>query len=154
MPSALPDPIPDMDWQSSGCRDSVGYVVETAPDGKSVLCWLDMQPQHLNRSYLLHGWFVAMLLVVVCGYTASLHFDPDTLTLVLTVSLSTQYIAPARGGRVTATAKISGGGRSVCHASGELHDSDGILIATATGVFKRIAKGANRVIRVGKGAYL
>lgn len=141
MPSAPPDPGGAGDWLPSGCQDSVGYVVEMDPDGGMVSCWLDIRPQHLNRNNLLHGGFTAMLLDIACGYAASLHYDPDNLALVLTVSLSTQYIAPARSGRITATGRVSGGGRSICYASGELRDSDGTLIATATGVFKRIAKG-------------
>ena len=140
MPLAPPDPDDNRDRRPSGCQDSVGYVVEMDPDGEHVSCWLDIQPQHLNRNDLLHGGFTAMLLDIACGYAASLHYDPDNLALVLTVSLSTQYIAPARGGRVTARGRVSGGGRSLCHASGELRDGDGTLIATATGVFKRIAK--------------
>lgn len=141
MPSAPLDPGNERDWPPSGCQDSVGYVVEMAADGGSVSCWLDIQPQHLNRNDLLHGGFVAMLLDIACGYAASLHYDPENLALVLTVSLNTQYIAPPRGGRVTATGRVSGGGRTICYANGELRDSDGALIATATGVFKRIAKG-------------
>jgi acyl-coenzyme A thioesterase 13 len=144
LPSAPLDPATQRDWPPSGCQDSVGYVVEMDPGGDSVSCWLDIQPQHLNRNNLLHGGFVAMLLDIACGYAASLHYDPDNLALVLTVSLSTQYIAPARGGRVTATGRVSGGGKSLCHANGELRDSDGALIATATGVFKRIAKGPKK----------
>ena len=141
MPLVPPDPGGEKSWPPSGCQAAVGYVVELNPDGNSVSCWLDIQPQHLNRNNLLHGGFTAMLLDIACGYAASLHYDPDNLALVLTVSLSMQYIAPARGGRVTATGRVSGGGRSLCYASGELRDSDGLLIATATGVFKRIAKG-------------
>jgi len=141
LPSAPPDPGGDRNRRRSGCQDSVGYVVEMDPGGGAVSCWLDIQPQHLNRNNLLHGGFVTMLLDVACGYAASLHYDPESLALVLTVSLSTQYIAPVQGGRVTATGRISGGGKSLCHANGELRDSDGTLIATATGVFKRIAKG-------------
>ncbi len=141
MPLVPPDLGGEKSWPPSGCQDAVGYVVELDPDGNSVSCWLDIQPQHLNRNNLLHGGFTAMLLDIACGYASSLHYDPDNLALVLTVSLSMQYIAPARGGRITAIGRVSGGGRSLCYASGELRDSDGILIATATGVFKRIAKG-------------
>jgi len=141
LPLVPPDPDIDRDWPPSGCQDSVGYEVEINPDNESVSCRLDIQPRHLNRNNLLHGGFTAMLLDIACGYAASLHYDPDNLALVLTVSLSTQYIAPARGGRVTATGRVTGGGRSMCHAHGEIRGDDGTLIATATGVFKRISKG-------------
>ncbi len=39
---------------------------------------------------------------------------------------------------MTATGKISGGGRSILYGDGVLKDQNGKMIATATGVFKRV----------------
>ena len=41
-------------------------------------------------------------------------------------------------GRVTATGKVTGGGRNLMFLEGELHDEDGRLLATATGVYKKV----------------
>jgi len=56
----------------------------------------------------------------------------------LTISLTVQFVAPARSGRVTATGRIVGGGRSILYINADLVDEAGILIASATGVYKRV----------------
>ena len=56
----------------------------------------------------------------------------------LTISMNTHYLAPAFKGRVTATGKISGGGRSILFIDAEFLDKDGRKIATSSGVFKRV----------------
>ena len=57
----------------------------------------------------------------------------------LTLSLTTQFLAVAtiEGGLLTARATKTGGGKNVFFAEGQITDSTGRLIATATGVFKR-----------------
>ena len=50
------------------------------------------------------------------------------------------YVAAVRQGRVTATGRATGGGRTLAYVTGELHSDDGTLIATAAGVFKRTTK--------------
>ena len=81
-----------------------------------------------------------MLLDVACGNTASAWFDRDEHPLVLTLSLNTSYVAAVRQGRVTATGRATGGGRTLAYVTGELHSDNGTLIATAAGVFKRTMK--------------
>lgn len=124
----------------TGSQKLVGYVVDlTAGDGHG-RCYLDLGPQHLNRHGMLHGGISTMLLDSACGFTATMAFDPEKMSPVLTVSLATQYVAPVGDGRVTATGTVAGHGRSVCHVTGELRAEDGRLIATATGVFKRVRR--------------
>ena len=54
-------------------------------------------------------------------------------------SLTTQFVAPAHPGtRVTATGRVTGGGASLMFLSGELLDESRRLVASATGVFKRV----------------
>ena len=63
--------------------------------------------------------------------------------------MTTQFMAPARKGeQLCATARIVGGGKSINFVEGELKSDSGKLIATATGLFKRVpphrlADGAN-----------
>ncbi len=138
MPSAPPEPAEGLILNHSGCQEAVGYVIDLNPPiGGGVSCWLDIAPRHLNRNGILHGGYMAMLLDIACGYAASMVYDAENLALMLTVSLNTSYVAPVQSGRVTAIGRVTGHGRSICHASGELRDGDDRLIATATGVFKR-----------------
>lgn len=135
MPSLPPD---GTICDETGSQRLIGYVVDlSAGDGRG-RCHLDVDERHLNRHEMLHGGISTTLLDSAMGMTATLAFDPVGLSPVLTVSLATNYIAPAGPGRVTATGEVAGHGRSVCHVSGELRDAEGRLIATATGVFKRV----------------
>ncbi|CUH87870.1 putative domain 1 [Phaeobacter sp. CECT 5382] len=124
--------------EDPGCQQLVGY--ETIIDRRDGSCtvMLDLEPRHLNRVGILHGGMAATLLDVVCGNTASQHFDPENHPTLVTVSLTLSYVAAARSGRVTARAKVTGGGASIVHVFGELRDADNQLLTTATGVFKRI----------------
>lgn len=122
----------------TGAQTLLGYVVDiSAGDGKG-RCVLDIGPQHGNRHGSLHGGIIACMLDNAMGFAASLQGDAEGQTRVQTISMNTQYLAPARGGRVVATGWVSGGGRSLMFAEGEIVDEDGRVIATGTGVYKRM----------------
>ena len=126
----------------TGTQRLIGYVVDISqpPHG---LCWLDVGPQHLNRHDVLHGGIATCLLDSACGTTGSLAVDPAGKAPFLTVSLTTQFVGPGRAGRVTARGTITGAGRSLYYIAGDLRHEDGTLIATSTGVFKRVQQEAS-----------
>lgn len=126
--------------EDPGVQQLVGYKTTIDRRDGSCVVTLDLQPPHLNRHGILHGGIVATVLDVVCGNTASQFFDRENHAALVTVSLTLSYVAAARGGVIAATAKVTGGGASIAHVFGELHDDEGRLLATATGVFKRIRK--------------
>jgi acyl-coenzyme A thioesterase PaaI-like protein len=72
------------------------------------------------------------------GYAASLSGDPEGQTKFMTISMSTQFIAPVSKGRIIATGTVTGGGRKIVFVDGVLHDAVGRLLATASGAFKRL----------------
>lgn len=126
----------------TGAQRLIGFVVDLrAGDGRA-RCWLDIGPQHLNRHAVLHGGVSATLLDAASGFTASLSADPKAETLFLTVTLDTQFVSPAREGRVTATGRVTGGGRRLVFVAAELVDEAGALVATSSGVFKRAGGGS------------
>ena len=120
----------------TGTQRLIGYVNDVS-DPKNARCWLDVDDRHLNRSGVLHGGIVATLLDSVSGVTASLTVDASGRQPFVTLSLTTQFLAPGRTGRVAATARLTGGGRSTLFIDGRLMHADGTLIATSTGVFKQ-----------------
>lgn len=140
----MPSPPPEANIirSHSGTQDAVGYVIELYPEQHEAACWLDVGPRHLNKNDLLHGGYVTMLLDVACGHAASLALGNGELAPLVTVTLTTNYAGPGRAGRVRAKGRVTGGGRTLCYASGELRDEAGAVIATATGVFRRISKGS------------
>ncbi|MEL7100141.1 MAG: PaaI family thioesterase [Pseudomonadota bacterium] len=120
----------------TGAQTLLGYVVDLT-DGvaRSILT---IGPQHTNRHGGLHGGIMAAMLDNAMGYAAALEFDPKATPTVMTVSMTTSYLAPAREGTVTATGTVTGGGRSLLFVDGKLESDAGVLLATASGVFKRI----------------
>lgn len=124
----------------TGTQRLVGYVVDVGhPDGFA-RCWLDVDERHLNRHNVLHGGIATVLLDNASGTAGSLTVDDAGLTPFLTISMTTQFLASGKPGRVTAIGKVTGGGRSTKFIAAELRHEDGTLIASSSGVYKRVPK--------------
>ncbi|MEM6940067.1 MAG: PaaI family thioesterase [Pseudomonadota bacterium] len=121
----------------TGAQSLIGYVVDVS-DGVHGRCYLDVAPQHTNRHGVLHGGIAAAMLDNACGCTGSLTVDATGRVPFLTVSMTTHYLAPGQPGRIWATGTLRGGGRSLLYIDAVLEHEDGTLIATASGVFKRV----------------
>ena len=121
----------------TGTQRLIGYVVDVR-DPAHGRCYLDVGEQHLNRHGVLHGGIAVTVLDNACGTTGSLTVDPSGKAPFLTVSMNTQFVGSGRPGRMTATGTVTGGGRSLLFISAELRHEDGTLVATSTGVFKRV----------------
>ncbi|MDQ1902815.1 PaaI family thioesterase [Paracoccus sp. WLY502] len=126
----------------TGAQRLVGYTLDVGQPDRRARCHLVVDDRHTNRHGVLHGGIAAMLLDNACGATASLTVDDSGRRPFLTVSLNIDFIGAGRQGRVTATGRVVGGGRSLLFVAGELVHEDGTLIATASGVFKRVPGGA------------
>lgn len=125
----------------TGAQRTLGYVLDVGQGDGRARCYLDLTEAHMNRHGVLHGGIAGMLLDNAMGATGSLTVDDSGRAPFLTISLNTQFLAPARAGtRVTATGRVTGGGRSLLFIAAELVDGDGTVIATATGVFKRVPR--------------
>ncbi|WP_375263642.1 PaaI family thioesterase [Palleronia sp.] len=122
----------------TGTQRALGYVLDLG--GETARATMTVDERHTNRTDRLHGGLVTLLLDSAMGGTASLAIDPDGMHPVVTLSLTTNYVASgALGDELVATARIQGGGRKVKYVDGTLKTADGRIIATATGVFKSVA---------------
>ncbi len=123
----------------SGAQDLVGYRIDLSnPEGGAVVR-LQVEAKHLNRNGTLQGGIHAMMLDAAAGFAASRHLagqDPQIVPVV-TLSLTTHFLAPAKTGEVTATGWVRGGGRKVIYADAEIRSADGTLLSQASGIFKR-----------------
>jgi uncharacterized protein (TIGR00369 family) len=139
LPSLQPERIDETKLirDETGTQTLIGYVVDVS-DPVHGRCWLDVGPQHTNRHGALHGGIAACLLDNASGTTGSLTVDANGTVPFLTISMTTQYLATGREGRVTATGTVKGGGRSILYIDAVLEHEDGTVIATSTGVFKRV----------------
>ena len=128
---------------NSGAHALIGYDVDlTAQDGTASVV-LRVEPRHLNRNGTLHGGIIAMMLDAAAGFAASRGDTVVGFAPVVTLSLNTSFVAAAREGMVvTSKGRISGGGASIVYAGADLYDTDGVLLALGSGVFKRIRKRA------------
>jgi len=123
----------------TGAQRLIGYVLDVGQEDGRARCHLTLSETHLNRHHVLHGGITTTLLDNAMGATASLTVDSSGRTPFMTLSLNTHYLAPATiGARLIATGRIAGGGRTLKYVEGELVDSTGQVIATASGVFKRV----------------
>lgn len=123
----------------TGAQRLLGYVLDVGQRDGRARCRLTLTEAHTNRHGVLHGGFAAAMLDNALGATASLSVDDTGRAPFLTISMTTQFLAPAHAGDdLVATGRLTGGGRSTLFVEGLLERSDGTLIATATGVFKRV----------------
>lgn len=123
----------------TGAQTLIGYVLDVTQGDGRARCHLTLGAQHLNRHAVLHGGIATSMLDNALGATASLTADPTGRVPFMTLSMTTHFIAPARiGAALTATGRITGGGRATLFVDGALTDAEGQLIATATGVYKRV----------------
>ena len=122
----------------TGLQQSLGYVNHIYADRTETT--IEFDERHGNRHGGLHGGVYSMLLDSSCGFAASRSLSDKADQLVVTLTLTTNYLAPVRAGTVRAISRATGGGKSVVYASGEVFDDDGNLVATGSGVFKAIRK--------------
>lgn len=132
-------PSPPHEAPGSGAQGLVGYAIDlSAADGTATLT-LDLAPQHLNRNGTLHGGIHAMMLDAAAGFAASRHLagGGEAIIPVVTVTLTTSFIAPLAQGRATARGRVTGGGYKIVYADAEIFDEGGRLCSKASGVFRR-----------------
>ncbi len=120
----------------TGQQRTLGYVHHLYGDRCETI--MEMDDRHTNRHGGLHGGINAILLDSACGFAASRAWSDDGSQLVVTLSLTTNFLAPAKSGPIKAIGRVSHAGQSVAYADGQVFDGNGILIATGSGVFKRV----------------
>lgn len=97
-----------------------------------------LTPALLNRHGVPHGGVHATVLDSAMGY-ATVYPGADAgaaRPMSQTLSMSVSFLAPARGTGIMAEGRVTGGGRRTVFTEARLWDSEGTLVATATGVFR------------------
>ena len=123
--------------KAGGFNHRNGIIILDWQDGLASL-QVDLTHDHLNPLGLVHGGLYASMLDVALAMSGSYRPAPEGLYPGLTLSLTTQYVAPLQleDGFALAKARRTGGGKSVFFAEGEVLSPDGRVIASASGVFK------------------
>ena len=130
----MKDPI----RSKGGFGDLVGYELTLwEPERAEVTLTLD--ERHMNRSGVMHGGVLTTLIDTACGYTGTFSPDEGSTRRAFTLSLDSHFVSAARkGDTLTATASLSGGGKSIYFAVCEVRAGDGRLVGRGSGVFKYI----------------
>ena len=123
--------------QAGGFNHHNGIMILDWQDGLAALR-VDLAHDHLNPLGLVHGGLYASMLDVALAMSGSYRPAPEGLYPGLTLSLTTQYIAPLQleDSFAIAKARRTGGGKTVFFAKGEVLAPDARVIASASGVFK------------------
>lgn len=126
---------PAWDTVLSNFNRHLGMKILDWKDGEVTVA-IDVQDWMRNRTGIVHGGVTATLIDAAAGYAGNFCPHPGRRRLSSTLSLTTSYVAPGKGGRIIARAKVKGGGRTIYASSVEVSDDNGTLIAIGEGVFK------------------
>lgn len=126
---------PDLFEDAYEYQKLLGYRLAEWGEGTATV-EMPLEAKHGNRYGLPHGGVHASLLDTAMGFAGSYTGNPDAPQLVMTLSMTVQYLSRPKGKVLIAKAWRTGGGRKTYFADGELCDETGELIAKATGTFR------------------
>ena len=94
---------------------------------------MPMRPEFERRAGTgqIHGGPIAALIDIVGDYALVMRLGAG----VPTINFRTDYLRPASGDHLTATASVRQAGRSVALVDIDVHDGDGKLIAVGRGTY-------------------
>jgi uncharacterized protein (TIGR00369 family) len=119
--------------------DKIGMRRVRVGGGEAVVT-LELQPDLLNNHGGGHGGVVMTLLDSAMANAALSRID--FAREVVTIDMHIGFMRPASG-RLEATGRATGGGRSVCFCEAEVTDATGEIVAKAMGTFRYRAPAAS-----------
>lgn len=97
---------------------------------------LPIAPHLGNRYGIPHGGVFATILDTAMGFCGCFTGDPALKRLAMTLSLTVNYEAQAKGTLLICEGRRTGGGAKTFFAEGVVTDDLGTRIASGTGVFR------------------
>lgn len=125
-----------------GFRKWLGLNYEEMTDERAIVS-IDLDADKMNVRGVAHGGIVASLIDVAMGTAAGGGNYDTRKRLVATQELKVNYLAPAKGARLTATATVVRAGSRVIVVHCDVMTDQDIHCATALGTFmtRRVAAG-------------
>jgi uncharacterized protein (TIGR00369 family) len=110
----------------------LGIRVDSAQDGEARVS-MELAPHLLNNHGAGHGGVLMTLLDIAMANAALSKID--YAREVVTVDIHVGFMA-ASSGRLVATGRAVGGGRSICFCEARVEDGEGRVAAQAMGTFR------------------
>jgi uncharacterized protein (TIGR00369 family) len=147
-PSRADNPTPS--GKPSGFRTLVGYRAAIWRENYAEI-ELALGDQHLNSLRIVHGGVYVAMLDAACGHAATWCSVPGHVRSCVTLSLTTNFLAPATSGVIKAIGRLEGVDQLIATASGEVVDAAGQVLAVGQGAF-RYLRGSERAEGVPRGS--
>ena len=106
---------------------------DTTPLPLEAVVTVELEPHMLNNHGAGHGGVLMTLLDVAMSHAVLSRID--YAREVVTVDMHVGFMRPASG-RLTASARATGGGRSLCFCEARVEDGEGRVAAQAMGTFR------------------
>ncbi len=107
------------------------------PDDETCVVTLDVKDFMFNPQGTLHGGVIAFMLDIAMG-----HLLKRSIGAGMTLEMKTQYLRPARAGRIRAEGRFLKKGRSINYLETRLFDAEGNLLAAANSTWQLLPQGA------------
>ncbi len=116
-------------------KEFLGFKIERGE--ASGTATLELDDHHMNPNAVAHGSVAFTLMDTAMG-AAVMSVIPDGNSCA-TIEIHSRFHRAAVSGSLTATASVMTAGRRIVHLEARTVDSDGRLVASATGSFAVIA---------------
>lgn len=126
---------PDLVEEAYPLQAHLGFVMTGWSEGYSRF-ELPLAPFLMNRFGIPHGGVHAMMLDTVMGFCGCYTGDPDNRQMAMTLSMTVNFMAQAKGQLMIGEGRVTGGGRKTFFAEGTVQDETGVIMASGTGVFR------------------
>ncbi len=120
------------DTEAAEFTELIGLTVNLNKDG-TCTSEVELRRHHLSVAARVHGGVLASMLDTTLG-GAVFGSIPEGKGCA-TLSFNISFFRPVFEGKLTCTARIGNLTRRTAYASGEIHDEEGRLVASATGTF-------------------
>jgi uncharacterized protein (TIGR00369 family) len=137
VPLTFPFPLKD------GFHKLLGIQVTDWGPGRASL-ELPLRAEFNNLAAVTHGGVLATLIDTACNLAGAWKDDAGERRIPVTLTFTTNFIAGARKGPLTCTARRTGGGKTTYMAEAEVKDADGRLVATGQAVMRFIGAAGGR----------
>ena len=127
-----------------GFNAILGHRFVEWTDGRVVL-ELDIDEQHLNSVDFVHGGALMTLVDIAAGSAGTYAATPADHRGCLTISLTANFLSPAKSGPLRIVGLRRGGGRSTFTATAEIFDADNNLCVVGQGVFRLLPHKGGKV---------